>query len=593
MTKQMRSLGQFLLALIGVTANALGITYRFDFHLYLYSNPDAIQLIAVFALYYFYRKSTHISYKHKTMVWILASITSVLSLGYHIHNFLPLGYFEEITPLRIGILLLILICNAYLFRRVFHVFFYYVARFLKTEQGMHLHKFQLFGLFVLISLPSYIMQFPGSIQWDNGTMLQMAYGLQPLSNNNPLFHTGLMYLLRLLAQVSSATLAVALYTMLQTLLLCYLMTLVTLRLQSIHSKLVWLMLALYLLTPAFGNYASSLGKDLPFAMAMLYLCLLLYDLNADTEAFLKKKSNYVRFFFTGLLVALLRNIGVMMFVVSLTPLLLYLLFHFRKQSIVLIATCVLSVLVANASLHWVMHAMNIAPEKESANKSIQMQQVARVISLYGKESLSPEEMQGVQALITDVNSIARFYNAGISDRIKDLHKENATAEEIAAFGQAHQSLGKRYPLTYLNATYQNMFAYFIPGIHTELKPEYFYEYLFIEDIPEFSPKPHSSMMNYYRYAHQIYTSLPVINIFLTTGMIHFLHLIALCVILVKKQFRFLLVLLPGIVYALGLIASPVNGYYRYCLPTLLLLGISALCMLRSMQEKSELQMKKA
>lgn len=576
-----------ILAALTVFVNALGIQYGFDAQRLLYASPNLLHLIAVLALYFLYRQNLPWHSCQKRLVWCLAALSAILSLGYQLHNFDTTGYFSRPSLFRCGIPLLILLCNTILFRTLFDILFLRLSTLLREPNGKAWRHRSWFLLFLICSLPSYIALFPGTIQWDNGTMLQMAYGIKPLSNDNPLFHTGLMYLLRLLTERSSATFAIALYTLLQTLLQCWLMAAVTVRLQAIHKKFAWTLVGFYLLMPAFGNYAASLGKDLPFALAILYFSLLLYDLLLDSAVFFQRKSNYFKLFAAGFLMCALRNIGLYLFLLSALPTGIYLLQKgFKTKALCYLCACACGLLASTLLLQVSMRSLQAAPEKQGANRSLQLQQVARVIHLYGADALTEWEQQSVDAVM-DIKAIPGNYQSGYSDHIKDLYRENLTAKAKQNFTKAYWSIARRYPFQYIEATYLNVYAYYIPGIHTDLKPNLFYDYHYIDNIPDFQPAAHSPLLGCFRSLSAVYRRLPVIDIMVSSGFLQYLHLIVLCAVLAGKRRRYLLAMLPSLLYAIGLIASPINGYYRYCLPTLLTAGTSLLLMLRALQETTE------
>lgn len=578
----------FALSLLSVFANALGTEYHFSANSILYATPNFTLLLAVFGLYSLYRQAGLINKQNKAFLVCMAGFSAFLSILYHIHNFDTDGYFSRIGLRQILVLLLLFACNASFFyslcKLVLHKFNQILSQSKPKEKSFRFHFFVFFAL----SVPSYLAMFPAAIQWDNGTMLQMAYGLKTLTLDNPLLHTGLMYLVRLLAEISNATIALALYSLIQHSLLALLFAMLTHRLAKFHPKFALGLYIFYALTPAFGNYASALGKDLPFAMAILYLSLWIYDAIVIGEDFLSSFFSYTKLFLSGFFLSLLRNVGMYLFLFSLVPLCAFLIWKKKVAVGKILASALLSTALAIGLLQLSANALQAAPEKKGANKSIPLQQIARVIYLHGAGVLTDFEYESINAIM-DIAQIPEKYLEGYSDHIKDLHKENISEEAISHFNKAHKSLGKRFAKEYFDSLYCNVYAYFVPGIHSDLKPSYFYEYQYINDIPAFQPMPHSNLQGIYRNLIALYRRLPLLDILLSTGMISYLHLLVLLYVLCSKNFRYLPVLAPSLLYLLGLLASPVNGYYRYSIPLLLTLGIAFTILLHCLQSTQKTQ----
>lgn len=557
------------LALASTFLNAMGELWQFSASRFMQSEKSLLLSIVFIGLLVLYKK--YWAKKASVFIWILAMFASIGSVLYHLHINDVNHIFQKLTVMRGMILLLLLISNVTLFKCCFSM----LAALLIPKEKQHLKLNEVWKLYIFLaflSLPAYIALYPGSIQWDNGTMLQMAYGLKPLTADNPIFHTGLMYLIKQVASLTSATFAVALYTFIQLQLQNLLFAHLLWRIQKHNVVLRNTLLVFYFALPVFSNYASSLGKDLPFALAIASFSMVLLDM-IDTENIQPTQKNHVGLALYSVLLIVLRNIGIYLWLASIVPLLIYLFVQHKPYALRTLVIAIVCLSLTFGLQTIAMQALHITKEKSAANRSIQLQQIARILKVYGKEALSPEEQYAINTVFPIQKAIEK-YHSGYADYTKDLFDENASKENITAFQKAYKNIGMRYPLEYIKATYLNSYAYYIPGIHSNLKPEYFYGNNYIENISIFTPKEQGNFSSIYKMVYGLLRRLPLLNVINSSGFSQCLHFAILLFLLFKRKYKYILVMLPILLYGIGLIASPINGYYRYCLPSIYSMGIS-------------------
>ncbi|HPS82103.1 MAG TPA: DUF6020 family protein, partial [Candidatus Limiplasma sp.] len=133
-------------------------------------------------------------------------------------------------------------------------------------------------LLLLCWLPYLYAIWPGTVSNDSITQIAEIFGRKPLSNGNPVFQTGLVWVALSLGKgiFHSADAAVLIYTGAQALLMAWLLGYSLTRIAETRAPrwLVWLATAFYALCPVFPIFAFCMGKDTSFAMAVLWLTLM-------------------------------------------------------------------------------------------------------------------------------------------------------------------------------------------------------------------------------------------------------------------------------------------------------------------------------
>ena len=126
-------------------------------------------------------------------------------------------------------------------------------------------------------LPWFVCLFPGTVSNDSISQLKELMGLTPMTNANPVFQTWLLGAFRQVGLwLGGPDTGVALYCVTQAVLMASLMgaLLDGIRLSAAPRWLFWAALVFYALCPIFPVFAFCVGKDTNFAMAVLFLSLM-------------------------------------------------------------------------------------------------------------------------------------------------------------------------------------------------------------------------------------------------------------------------------------------------------------------------------
>ena len=413
-------------------------------------------------------------------------------------------------------------------------------------------------------LPYLITVWPGTVSNDSITQLTEIFGAKTLSNGNPLLQTGLIWFFAVIGQgvFASADVAVALYVLTQGLLMAWLLG-YTVSLAAKGGAPKWLVIAsflFYALCPVFPLFAFCIGKDTNFAMAVLWLTLIVWRIvRAEKPA----TRDVVFLSVSAVLCALLRNAGVGLAAVTLAALLVWSLVRRNMvwQGAMYALTCVASVLFI---LHMALIPMLGADKSpETEIMSAPLQQIARVVT---DESLPETYFADIDAVLP-VEQLKAAYNGELSDPVKDLWRAEVTPEEKRAFFKAWFSLGFKRPTIYFSAFFHNSYGYVTPGYVSTIKPTFLLgaegNTDEIEGAFDFTVNPHAEGMK--EVLKRLLQYAPF-RILAAPGLYGWILLFALAVVLARRQWRTLLYMLPALLTLAGCFFSPVNGYFRYAMP---------------------------
>ena len=106
--------------------------------------------------------------------------------------------------------------------------------------------------------------------------------------------------------------------------------------------------------------------------------------------------------------------------------------------------------------------------------SIPFQQTARYLQLYRYE-LTPSERQGIEAVLGNVEQVARDYDPAISDPVKAHLVKGAGARELAQYMKAWVTGLIHHPKVYVDAFLLHVYGWFDPGVVNTVRYEAYSE----------------------------------------------------------------------------------------------------------------------
>ncbi len=435
---------------------------------------------------------------------------------------------------------------------------------LPTERG---HAASTFGFTLLLLAcwaPYLVLLWPGTVSNDSINQLAQALGLMPLSGGNPLFQTGLIWLAVQVGQTlfGSADAAVALYTVTQGVLMAWLLGYALNRIARSRAPgwLGWFAAAFFALNPVFPTFAFCMGKDTNFAMAALWLTLMVWRV---LESRWPPLRTLLGLALSAALCVLLRNAGIGLAAVTLGVLLVWALTVRTRQWRAPLAALACSLIAALALTLLGTSVFHAQPMPETENWSVPLQQVARVAA---SEPLTPEEYAAIDAVLP-VDALKTAYQGELSDPVKALWRADATPEQRTAFFGTWLRLCLKHPATCLSATFHNGYGYLLPGYVSTIKPTLL---MGMEGRTDALGGAFPFTVNPLAVAAKpVFKSLYALapyRLLTAPGLYGVLTLFAVAAGLRCRQRRTLIAMLPALFVLAGCLLSAVNGYFRYALP---------------------------
>ena len=311
-----------------------------------------------------------------------------------------------------------------------------------------------FGCYFLVFLAVY----PGFFVYDaQDELIQVI--TRSFSAHHPLLH---VLLLGGVVQAGykltgSYNMGIALYTLLQMLVMAgiYAWGIEKLRKRGMR-KDVTVFLTLYFgLFPVLVMFSLCSAKDGVFTGMLFIMVVLLQELCADPETFLKKKSKVAFLILASLGMLLFRHNGFYAFLVFL-PFLLWKLKRYFKKVLVLTISILLLYTGINAGLIGVLHA-DTSENQEIL--TVPISQLARVYT-YERDDLTEDEVMTLYQYLPEY--ALSNYKAKCTDLVKVYFNNNYFSENKTTFLRLWVKLGLRHPFTYINAWFLTSYGFWYP-----------------------------------------------------------------------------------------------------------------------------------
>ena len=316
-------------------------------------------------------------------------------------------------------------------------------------------------------------------------------------------------------------------------------------------------------------YATTVLKDVPYSYVFMLYCILVWDI---LEAFRKKDRDIYKYLIAlgaaGLLLMLLRKNGI--YVVVPTGLVLLAAGRkiFKKNRLLLavvIGSLLIPVGMYKGYEDWFLPRLGIMPGSIAEMFSIPFQQTARYARDYGDE-VTEEEKEVIDKVL-DYDYLAELYNPDLSDPIKDMYRYPERSELIEYFKVWFRQF-LRHPGVYIQATMNNVYALFYPGVDNT--------YIFFDLLEEYGYNnfEQPQALKGYREAMESFTNaalrFPGLNLLNNMALWVWLFFIEFFYCWKAKRWTAVLTGIPVWISVLVCIASPVIiGHPRYVFPIML------------------------
>lgn len=191
--------------------------------------------------------------------------------------------------------------------------------------------------------------------------------------------------------------------------------------------------------------------------------------------------------------------------------------------------------------------------------------------------MTGEEARAIAAIL-DYENLAQLYEPELSDNVKWTYNDNAVTEEKLSYFKVWFQQFLKHPVTYFDATLNNIYRYFDPtqeefykGVSGEYEisgPDFYYKYFSFQQNESF--REERKML---RGIAESVKRIPGVGMIYGTGLYTWILLAVFGAFVVKKKYHAVVLSVPLLVSLLVCIASPVNGCQRYMLPILVSLPV--------------------
>lgn len=419
-------------------------------------------------------------------------------------------------------------------------------------------------------LPRFISFFPGTVVFDGLVQLNNYIGRVQWGSHHPVFSTWVMGTCVSLGRTlfHSDNAGVFLYTSLQSALMISSVSMGICYLRKWNASVIYqkAVLAFFALTEVWSSFSYTFIKDTSFMIAYFWYFILLLDLALDEDSFSKKK--WMGLAVATAFVCLLRNNGVYNIFLAI-PCLFILFKNVRiKLSSMMLSICILYLLFAQVFVPM----MGIKKGSLGEALSIPFQQTARYVKYHGDE-VTEEEKEAINAVL-EYDELAARYDPEISDPVKKTTKNiRSNRQRLTAYFKVWFQQFLKHPDVYVTATACNTYGYFYP-----MKSEYAIFYNKHEtskrvDKGDFhftmseQLKPIRNAIISFRLMS---ANLPGIGLLYMTGFWD-LVLFVFTIYLFHRNKKVTLMTVPLWLTVLVCLASPVNAYYRYLIPNIMVM----------------------
>lgn len=450
---------------------------------------------------------------------------------------------------------------------------------------------------LVINLPYMITAYPGISTGDTADQILQAFQIQVgssesvrllsdqmmINQHHPVMHTMLMHVCLLLGihVFHSANIGIAIVSILQTLAVAaaisYLAAAVAAKKPS-DLHLLFLMI-FFAFSPRLQSYLFVLTKDIFYGALLLFSIVLLWKLLQETEV---RTGIFYALSLIGMI--MLRNDAVYTILIQL----IILLIACKKSRKVWLCSlaAVLAVYLLFTRLIW--PSLDISASTVNEALSIPVQQTARYLRDYPGD-VTPEEAEAIGA-VWSYKSLAEKYDPTRSDGTKGTYRLQSTTEDLLSYLKAWAAMFFRHPGPYFQATLNNYYEYYYPGVRTADNYSFdhadgVFEYVNtrckennVEGMNLHWPDQLKQARLLIEKIRESVFSLPFLSVLLSVACYSWAMVTSLFYFIRRKNSTMTLLLMPLFLVLLVCLAGPCNGsYFRYfypialCLPAALFL----------------------
>lgn len=418
----------------------------------------------------------------------------------------------------------------------------------------------LFGFLLILAcyIPWTLSNYPGTFFPDSRWQLEQFFGAKPWTGHHPPLSTAVMgILVSLGTALGSPNFGAYLYCLLQAVLGAAVFSYGVKKMHElgVSRKLCVAALLFYALPPMWGAYVQSFEKSLLYTIVAALDLLLLMDIVRNRRC---SGRDILRVTAVTLAAALLRNNGIY----ELLPVLIALAFYLRgiDRKRCIAGLCALLAIYGGVTKA-LYPAVGIEPGSIREALSIPFQQTARYVVAYGDE-VTDYEREVIDSVIM-YDEIPDAYKPTLSDPVKDTYRGDNS--KLPEYFKVWLQMFFKHPLAYFGAFFNKCYGTIAPvliskGTGVSLDYDPYLAELGIYRVHDYMPTQLFEVLN------EVDMSVPVLRYICVPGLYTWLLLSCIVLLLKRKKYPALILLIPGLMNVLICVASPMVGSFRYEMP---------------------------
>ncbi|MDD3746255.1 MAG: DUF6020 family protein [Anaerostipes sp.] len=350
-------------------------------------------------------------------------------------------------------------------------------------------------------------------------------------------------------------------------------------------KMCNIIFLVFCISPIYGLFVTQVFKDTWFTIALIWVCVLCYDMVMETGNFFSHKLNMILFVITSIFMGLMRNNGLYMLVMS-APIIIISLKKYWKKTLLVFLIPIIFLGIVYPKI--ILPACKVSPGSYREMLSIPTQQTARYLIKH-KKSIQKNEKDMLKKMYVDnklldkisdvdnnlLDKISDVYNPRLSDPVRLRFNINASKNTQHEYWKFWLKGLKKDPLTYIQATLNNTYQFFYPDTSNAL---YFNGITWRGKNISFygleNPNSLEFERNILQNSFRMFQSIPLVNAIMNMGFYMWIFLFICCYCINSKKCKILLPFSMAIVNMIicfaGPIASTRYGYYLIILVPIML-----------------------
>lgn len=384
-----------------------------------------------------------------------------------------------------------------------------------------------------------------------------------MTNHHPVLHTLLLGgCLKLGGFLINDNFGLFIYSFIQIIILASTLsyTIKYLKKVGVNNKIRMFLLFIYALVPMFPFYAMSGVKDTIYSSFVIIYVIFLFEFIRDYQNKKLTIKQIVLIVLLLLLIALFRNNGMYIIILSFPFIILYSKVNRKKTISILMCFLVLFMTYSKIVLPY----FKIADGSIREVLSIPFQQTARYTFEHSDE-LTKDEIKTIDKVL-EYDTLADRYNPELADPVKNKYNKDTTKEELNDYFKVWLNGLIKHPTTYIEATMNNVYGYFYPGDTNWYIYNKYDTRITQDNLVDYHYNSLSGLRTILAGYGIAFPYIPIVGFLSNIGFNSWLLMIMGVYLFVNKKKKYLIPLLPLYATLLICVASPANTYFRYTMP---------------------------